>query len=331
MVVGFVMKLNMPVTLTATVLNTINICVFCRKTMRSNTNAYLLASSVSQLLYSIIMLCDVVGFITYGNATNLFSTVFGIYISNYVAVVLRRFNFLIACVVSMERYLVTAIPLKAKQYRLVHSPGQFITGLALFSLLAHVYSIFRNTVNTNYKDGVTTYSACQTGFYINNMYVVNVWSTTTRVLSVYLAVTASLVFNVLVVISLRRQRQFRQSITNNRVAGKLDAREKQTTVTILVTNFLSFVLTVPIVSNIMAFDLIPAYGYFSPYYQNVYLMIQQVGSTCVLFGLSVDFISHMLLSEMYRSTFFCMFKPRCVAVTPKTFQRSSNVTSAANL
>ncbi|XP_046570513.1 uncharacterized protein LOC124278782 [Haliotis rubra] len=320
-----------------TVLNTINICVFCRKSMRSSTNAYLLASSISQLLYSLVMVPYTVRLVTYGNTTNLFSIMFGIYVANYVAVVLRRFTFIIACVVSMERFLVTTTPLKAKQYRLVHSPGQFIMGVSLFSVLVHIHSLVRNTVITNHKDGITTYSVCETGFYKNHVSVVTAWSTTARVLAVYLAITTALIFNIVVVISLRRQRQFRENITNARVVDKMKAREKQTTVTILVTNCLYLVLCVPMVTNSMAFDLSPVYGYFSHYYKNVYMVIQDLGSTCVLLGLSVDFFSHMMLSEMYRATFLCMFKPKCVAIplTHSEYQledsKSDNFKSVSNV
>lgn len=127
--------------------NAVNAVVHSRRSMQSPTSSYLIASSLTQIAYAVLFLIsptmNAFGFV---DTNSLFSTINSMIIRNYFMVCLGRCMYSLTCLVSIERCLAIAFPLKAKLFRVSRSPVCFIFTVIILIFISHVYITFKFTI-----------------------------------------------------------------------------------------------------------------------------------------------------------------------------------------
>lgn len=222
----------------ALVLNILNVVVFTQKKTQSSATSYLKALSLAKIVYLSVGLIEP----TY----NLFATMeptsyiyifYTLIMKSYFLSCLGRFMYCLSCLVSLERFLVIAFPLQAKQFRIVRSPSLFILILCISQFVCNMYvcltyefyEIQTLSVSLDVTPQRSNYSgSCQTRWsfrkstiYLSNPGVIELWGVVAISVFVYSMLMLGLLINIFLVIALRRHiRQHRKTVTSSEDAGR---------------------------------------------------------------------------------------------------------------
>ncbi|XP_070199800.1 FMRFamide peptide receptor frpr-18-like isoform X2 [Littorina saxatilis] len=304
--------------------------------MRSPTTSFLLAVSILQLVYILLHMPE--NFFNYFHAqssSTRFYLLYSIYVSNYCLPCARRCMYVLQLFVSVERLLAVLVPLRARQFLLVRRPRVFILATPLLVFLAHIHVCLKLEVyhaTTTGQGNKTTYSYRFTAAYERYPRLFDIVSIVLKSLFVYLSLLLLLVVNVTVLVVLRRYTGRRGQLTTNMDTNVARRREKQMTLTILVSTLIFIALCLPTASNSLVFNVIPgSYGPLIPKHRYLFFFIQKFGSLCFLLAFSTDFFTYIALSSMYQNTLRGMLgrrkEPEMVTYT-RRFPRKEEITTS---
>lgn len=129
----------------AIIFNILNIIVLTKSSMRSPATMYSVALSVIQLLYVALTLVTTLNNLARPGPklNDLFYLVYSIYVGNYVMPSFRRCIYSLRCLLSLERLLAVALPLKAKQFVIVTRPHLFILATSVVVFIANIHVCFK--------------------------------------------------------------------------------------------------------------------------------------------------------------------------------------------
>nr|KAG5687260.1 hypothetical protein BaRGS_016435 [Batillaria attramentaria] len=290
------------------VLNVLHVIVMTRKSMRSPASRYMVSMSVVQLIYIVLSLVSTVHrLLTPRVMTDVFYLVYTIYVGNYVMSCLRRLLYVLHCLVSTERLLAVLMPLKAKGYAIVTRPGLFIAVATVVVFVCNVHVALKLEVyETSDTDNSTFHSYRYTDVYVRHPHLLDTLNVASKVVFVYGTLLFLVVANIVLIVALRRHATKRREIVSD--MDTRQRRERQMTVTILVSTLVFTFLCLPTVSNSVAYNLIPeSYGPFTSH-QYLFQFVQTLGAACYLLAFSTDFFTYVFLSTAYRNTLMRMLR-----------------------
>ncbi|XP_046544510.1 neuromedin-U receptor 1-like [Haliotis rubra] len=294
--------------------NICNVIVFCQKRMKSPSSTILLALCASQLLLLVIfMIVSIINLIYGAEAgTKRIKLYYGIYINVFVAVALRRVGFCYTCLVSAERFIAVTFPLQAKSMRLVKNPGVVCALIMAVCLIAHIFSPLKFAVISYLaSDNTTAYKSGYSSMYVKDKVHFENSSIASKVIFVYLMLFGCLMFNLLIVISLRRHSKGRQSIKTSQNSGEKQKIERQTTITIMASTVVFVILALPSNTSAIIANVNDDYGFYTREHF-LFLVVNKAGGVCELVSMFTDFIFYIALSTAFRETFVQVFIP-CAA------------------
>ncbi|XP_067685357.1 probable G-protein coupled receptor B0563.6 [Haliotis asinina] len=294
--------------------NLCNIIVFCQKRMKSPSSTILLALCASEILYVTVTLIDSTLNLIYGAEvqTKYIKQFFNIYSSMFVAVVLRRVGICYNCLVSAERFIAVTFPLQAKSMRLVKNPGVVCALILAVTLVAHVFSPLKFVIRSYLaSDNTTAYRSEFSSLYTKErVHFLNA-SAASKFIFVYLMLSGCLIFNLLIVISLRRHSKGRQSIKTSQNSEEKQKREMQTTITIMASTIVFVILALPANTSSVVANFTDDYGFYAKEHF-LFLFMNKIGSLCELASNFTDFFVFITLSTAFRETFLEVFIP-CIS------------------
>ncbi|XP_071083721.1 sex peptide receptor-related protein 2-like [Haliotis cracherodii] len=303
--------IQFPLTVIALATNICNVVVFCQKRMRSPTSTILLALCISEVLFLTTVIIANIMDLAYGDKamTRRIYLIYGLYVSNYASVALRRAGFCYTCLVSAERFIAVTFPLQAKSMRLVKNPGVVCALIMAAGFAAHIFSPMKYIV-TSYMaaDNTTVYRFQHTSMYLNDKAQFENSSKASKFIFVYFMLFACLVFNLLIVISLRRHTKRRQSMETSEKSGDAQKREMQTTTTIMASTVVYVILALPTNTNSIINNFNDDYRIFAREHF-LFFLVGRVGNVCELLSNFTNFIFYIILSAAFRETILQMFIP----------------------
>ncbi|KAK7446250.1 hypothetical protein BaRGS_00040279 [Batillaria attramentaria] len=294
----------------ALVSNVINVLVMTRRSMRSSASRYLVSMSVVQLIYIVLLLVPTVhGLLTPRVMTDVFYLAYTIYVKNYVMSCLRRVLYVLHCLVSVERLLAVLLPLKAKNYVIVMKPVIFIVVTPIVIFIAHIHVALKLEVEEVVgEDNSTFHSYRYTDLYLRHPHLFSTLNVASKVIFVYGTLLFLVVANVVLIVALRIHAAKRRQMDTNINVSAARRRERQMTVTILVSTLIFTVLCLPTVSNSVVYNLVPeSYGPFTTH-RYLFQFVQSLGGACYVLAFSSDFFTYVSLSSAYRNTLLRMVK-----------------------
>ncbi|KAK6182773.1 hypothetical protein SNE40_010383 [Patella caerulea] len=301
-----------PIQIFAVVFGMLSVAVYFRKEMKSPTSIYLIALNLSEVFYvASTVIFEVTGQV-YGEKAS-YSYVYlsvGLYLSNYISIALRRSTFCITALVSAERFIAVTFPLKSKHFRLIRFPLVFIVGTTVVSFICHLYSVFKYTVVSNISP-ITNETMWKFAFKDkSNLGQLEVMSLASKVIFVYIPLIVCLILNVATVVIIRGYNQRRRELGTD---TRNEARERQTTVTILVSTFVLVLFALPTTTNAIVVNMRNDYGPFTREHYLFFSMIH-IGAFFDLLSNSSNFFFYITLSSRFRKSFMDLF--RCTPITP---------------
>ncbi|XP_067685309.1 sex peptide receptor-related protein 2-like [Haliotis asinina] len=303
--------IQLPLTVIALATNICNVVVFCQKRMKSPTSTILLALCISEVLFLTTDITASIMDLIYGDKalTERIYLFYGLYVSNYASVTLRRVGFCYTCLVSAERFIAVTFPLQAKSMRLVKNPGVVCALIMVAGFLAHIFSPVKYVV-TSYKtdDNTTAYRFEHTSMYVRDKVHFENASMASKFIFVYLMLLGCLFFNLLIVISLRRHSKGRQAIKTSQNSDQAQKREMQTTITIMASTMVYVILALPTNTNSIINNISDDYGIFTREHF-LFFLVGRVGNVCELVSNFTNFFFYIMLSATFRETFRQMFIP----------------------
>ncbi|XP_071114860.1 allatostatin-A receptor-like [Haliotis cracherodii] len=292
-----------PLLASAVLLNTFNIMVYTAPAMRSPTSTYLIALATDELLFACLSTLRSALKSVYGVDAvkkQLYLT-FAMYVSNFVLASLRVLMYCLTVLVSLERFLAVAFPLKSRSFRLIKSPLIFIVAMSAICFLCHLPGAFKYNVVP--KPNSTDYTIKPSVMFINNRDLLLGIGAANKILFTYIVLACGLIMNLCVLLALRKHSRNRQKMNTTVDAEKAAKRERQTTITILTSTFLFTVLALPLATDSMVQAFVVDYNVFKKeHYVN--MLMKEVNGLLIMFSLSTDFVFYIALSRAYRRTFF---------------------------
>ncbi|XP_067674811.1 rhodopsin, GQ-coupled-like [Haliotis asinina] len=292
-----------PLFFSAVLLNTFNLLVYTDPSMRSPTNTYLIALAADELLFAVLssarhILRQVYGTDAVKRQDYLYFALFG---SNFCLASLRVLMYCFTVLVSTERFLAVAFPLKSRNFRLIKSPIIFIISVTIICFSCHLPGSFKYNVVP--KPNTTDYTLAPSAIFINNRDFLLGLGMANKVLYTYLVLVCGLVMNLCVLLALRKHSKNRAKMNTTVDAEKTAKRERQTTITILTSTFLFTVLAIPLATDSVVQAFVADYNiYRKEHYVN--MLMKDVNGLLIMFSLSTDFVFYITLSKAYRRTFF---------------------------
>ncbi|ESP02594.1 hypothetical protein LOTGIDRAFT_171916 [Lottia gigantea] len=293
----------LPVCCIGLVTNILNIVVFLDREMRkSATSLYLVGISLLQITYFIVTSIRRIPPLIYGEyayTKTKFYLLSVIYLSNYFGAALTRTVYCLVMLVAFERMMAILFPMKLAKTRLVKSPIICMICLIIVSMTFHVYLALSFYLSeTIGEDGIVKYGMIRTDF---DPVVINRFSMAAKIIFVYIPIIGLFVFNVVLCVALKRSFKTRKSLQESRSDRNQEKRERQTTIAILVTTCIFFVLSLPMPINSIVVNLVPEYNYFNEN-RYTFLFVQEVGSLLSIVSYCVDFVTYLIISSRYRLT-----------------------------
>nr|KAG5687261.1 hypothetical protein BaRGS_016436 [Batillaria attramentaria] len=271
--------------------------------MRSPTSVYLMALSVTEILYVTVEVIPLIyDAITPLTRTSHFYFTYGLFVSNFVFASLGRFTYCLTALVCMERFFGLAFPMRAVTTRLVRFPKAIVLVSLLVLLASHVniflkYEVYLLEVRDN---GEEIYSFRFTEFYTANADLMDTWSLINKVLFAYVMLFLSVLANILLVFALRRHHRSRLEMTTNDNQTRRKRQDRMRTLTILVSSGVFTILSLP--SNIHSMAaLLASYGFNSPV-RHTFLFFQLLASVLFELAFCSDFCVYVIFSATYRAT-----------------------------
>lgn len=161
--------LRLIIHLTALPLNSINIFVYSKKAMRSPTATYQVAMSTSQVMYLLAVLVMPITRLLYpGVDSSYFGLVYSMGFGHYFMLSVNRIMNGLMCLMSVERFLAIAFPLKAKLFSISKTPSVPIVLLCVASFVSHLhqaikYDFYEVSGTVSYSSSA---SSCSDTFYV---------------------------------------------------------------------------------------------------------------------------------------------------------------------
>ncbi|XP_071114857.1 sex peptide receptor-related protein 2-like [Haliotis cracherodii] len=292
-----------PLFTSAVLLNTFNLMVYTDPAMRSPTSTYLIALATDELLFAVIcfvwrILRQVYGIDAIKKQAYLYFALFGL---NFSLASIRVLMYCITVLVSTERFLAVAFPLKSRNFRLIKSPIIFMISLTIICLFCHLPASFKYDVVP--KPNSTDYTIKPSAMFTNNRDLFLGLAMTNKILYTYIVLAGGLIMNLCVLLALRMHSRKRQNMNTTVDAEKAAKRERQTTITILTSTFLFTFLALPLVTDSIVSTFVPDYQVNQrEHYIN--MMMKDVNNVLIMFSLSTDFVFYITLSRAYRRTFY---------------------------
>ncbi|XP_046561094.1 sex peptide receptor-related protein 2-like [Haliotis rubra] len=303
--------IQVPLTIIALATNFCNVVVFCQKRMKSPTSTILLALCISEVLFLTTDIIASIMDLIYGDKalSKRIYLYYGLYVSNYASVALRRVGFCYTCLVSAERFIAVTFPLHAKSMRLVKNPGVVCALIMVVGLLAHIFSPLKYIViSYQAANNTTAYRFEHTSMYVKDKLHFENASIASKFIFVYFMLLGCLFFNLLIVISLRRHSKGRQSIKTSQNSEQAQKREMQTTITIMASTVVYVILALPTNTNSIINNFSDDYGIFAREHF-LFFLVGRVGNVCELVSNFTNFFFYIVLSATFRETFLQVFIP----------------------
>ncbi|XP_071114858.1 rhodopsin, GQ-coupled-like [Haliotis cracherodii] len=292
-----------PLFTSAVLLNTFNIMVYTDPAMRSPTSTYLIALATNELFFAVLsvvrhILSQVYGIDAIKKQAYLYFALFG---SNFVLASLRVLMYCMTVLVSTERFLAVAFPLKSRNFRLIKSPIIFIISVTIICLSCHLPGSFKYNVVP--KPNSTDYTIKPSAMFINNRDLLLGLGMANRILYTYTVLVCGFIINLCVLLALRMHSRNRQKMNTTVDEEKAAKRERQTTITILTSTLLFTVLAIPLATDAMVSTFVADYRVNQrEHYIN--MLMKDVNNILIMFSLSTDFVFYITLSRAYRRTFY---------------------------
>ncbi|XP_067674809.1 lysophosphatidic acid receptor 6-like [Haliotis asinina] len=313
-----------PLFISAVLLNTFNLLVYTDPAMRSPTSTYLIAIAAKELLFALFnsvrhILRQVHGTEALKRQDYLYFAMYG---SNLFSATLRVLMYCLSVLVSTERFLAVAFPLKSRNFRLIKSPIIFITSVTIICFSCHLPGSLKFDIVL--KPNSTDYTLALSAIYINNKDFIDGLSIANSVLFTYIVLVCGLIMNLCVLLALRKHSKNRAKMNTTVDAEKTAKRERQTTITILTSTFLFTVLAIPLTTDALVQRFVPEYTlYRKEHYVN--MLMKDVNGLLIMFSLSTDFVFYITLSKAYRRTFFRRLPFMATMCRQQKYKRESSL------
>ncbi|KAL8583353.1 hypothetical protein ACOMHN_035335 [Nucella lapillus] len=297
-----------------------NIAVFLHKDMRSSTGVYIIAISISQIVFVVGSSLRNIFYETFEDPLNDEGYwAFNLYGAVFCGIVAKRGSYVVMCLVSMERLYAIARPLHVKTFLLHRRPFLSVAATYSFAGLLHVYILAKTEIRLVAKTpkGRPIYKPAPTSLYLQHKSVNDSFSLTTKILLSYCALSLLIGLNVATVLVLKRYNMAATHVSSSAKEEQKRRQERQMTLTILVATIFYVALSLPVVVHNLIYTLIPEYYGLYGKYDNVYAVMSNVTLVLSLLSCCVDFVCFILLSSRYRQTVFKV-------CGEKMFQKSTN-------
>ncbi|XP_046584364.1 uncharacterized protein LOC124291421 [Haliotis rubra] len=314
-----------PLFFSAGLLNTFNLLVYTDPAMRSPTSTYLIALATDELLFALLssarhILRQIYGTDAVKKQAYLYFAMYG---SNFCLATLRVLMYCLTVLVSTERFLAVAFPLKCRNFRLIKSPIIFIISVTIVCFSCHLPGAFKYDIVP--KPNSTDYTITPSAMYINNRDFLLGLGMANKVLYTYIVLVCGLIMNLCVLLALRMHSKNRAKMNTTVDAEKTAKRERQTTITILTSTFLFTVLAIPLATDSVVQTFVADYNiYRKEHYVN--MLMKEVNGLLIMFSLSTDFVFYIALSKAYRRTFFRRLPFMATICRRKKYKRDSSLT-----
>lgn len=285
--------------------NAVNAVVFARPSMRNPSSVILLYFSIAEFLYCLLsVVWQAFGYHFGNDAVNKYVyLMLAIYLTNYSRVAIRRWALCLNLLVSCERFVAIAFPLRFKSLRLTRHPAAMCLALAVLMLLVHVYNIFKNDVVEQHPG---TYRMAKSARAEEHGQLFETLSTVSKALFVFVPLLASLLFNVLTMTALHRHARRRQRLHETKDNNQASQHERQTTVVVLVSSVLFVLLSLPTALVSLVQNFHPSFGtYVLEHY--LYLTSLKVASLCEVVSNATSFLVYLALSSRFRKELAAIF------------------------
>ncbi|XP_067674977.1 uncharacterized protein [Haliotis asinina] len=234
-----------------------------------------------------------------------------IYLGNYIGVCCRRLSYIVTSLVSMERMIGIAFPLRARHLRALKSPKVVLPVITVGLLCYHIFSPLKLRVisSSNTNNGSNSningsgFTMAVTTLYRQNVNAFEIVGIVGKVLFVFLPLIGCLLFNVLTITCLHKHSKIRRSLSNSLDNRRLYHNERQTTITILVSTFIYVVLNLPVNVSSLVANIVPEYA-LGRREHYLFLLMNVVGYVCENISNITNFISYLALSSKFRHVLF---------------------------
>ncbi|XP_076469970.1 uncharacterized protein LOC143300260 [Babylonia areolata] len=288
----------------------VNVAVFLQPALRSATSVFVISLSLAQLVY---ILTNVVGRVMYAAIENPSTSkaylIYGVYVSSYLGIVVRRANYLVMCYLSLERLYAVLRPLHIKQFLLTRFPLT-VTAITYFvAAVWHVYMLAKSSIREvrSSRTGKMVYIFVYTDIYKKNPEIADGFAAAAPVLMTYIPLLVLMALNVTTVWALRRHNTNHMQSTANEDLRR--QRERQMTRTILATTVIYIILSLPYAFHNIFKAVFTEFDKRQKY-ENMYYVSRSVAFTLTLLSCALDFFCFLLLSSNFRNTFFALFRLR---------------------
>nr|KAG5687259.1 hypothetical protein BaRGS_016434 [Batillaria attramentaria] len=281
-----------------------NMAVFLHPRMRSATSKFVVGLNIAQLFY----LVSAAGlYLLQGTlnawANSLVYWAYYFYVGVYIAVVARRGSYVIMSLVSTERLYAILRPLHVQEFCLSKYPITSMLLAYLAASLLHLYLLVR-TVVVGVEDGSSgrvVYKLKRTDFYYSNKDVNDGFNLLAKVVLVYVALFLQIVLNVLTAWALRHHNMSTKHVQTSANNEAKRQRERQMTITILVTTVCYVILSLPNAVHSMVHAVMDEYNPFSKYH-NLFFVVGTAAYNLTLLSCGIDFVCFVALSSRYKLT-----------------------------
>ncbi|XP_046584363.1 uncharacterized protein LOC124291420 [Haliotis rubra] len=313
-----------PLFISAILVNTFNLLVYTDPAMRSPTSTYLIALATDELLFALLTSVRHILRQAYGSdaVKRQDYLYFAMYGSSVCSATLRVLMYCLTVLVSTERFLAVAFPLKYRNFRLIKSPIIFIISVTIFCFSCQLPGALKFDIVP--KPNSTDFSLVPSTMYINNKDFLNGLSIANNILFTYPVLVCGLIMNLCVLLALRKHRKNRAKMNTTVDEEKTAKRERQTTITILTSTFLFTVLAIPLATDVLVQSFVAEYAlYRKEHYVN--MLMKDVNGLLIMFSLSTDFVFYIALSKAYRRTFFRRLPFMATICRRKKYKRDSSL------
>ena len=286
-----------------------NVIVFVQKRMRSATSVYILGLSFAQIFF----LLSHIGLILWSGLdseprSSYFFCLYKLYAISFGSVIARRGSYVILCFVSTERLCAILRPLHVKSFVLSKYSVTVMLSTFVVTTIFHFYVPAKLVVTMEEEEtlGTARCRAQVTDLYLRHKDVNDTFSLAVKIMMTYVALILQIVLNFLTIWALRRHNMASKSVQSSANDEARRQRERQLTITILVTTIAYVFLSLPACLNGLLNIVVPEYNEQSRYANFANIMYNLCLDLQIL-SCSVDFVCFFALSSNYRKTFFQVF------------------------
>ncbi|XP_048240308.1 uncharacterized protein LOC125373337 [Haliotis rufescens] len=294
---------TIPILVIALLCNLCSAVVYVAPELRSVTSIYLVFLACTGLVYVVCVLILEITSAVFGDSaihTELYLTMV-IYLGNYIGLCCRRLAYCVTALVSLERLIGIAFPLRARQFRALKSPQVLLPVTAAGLMCYHIFSPLKLRVipSSDSNSNSSSFTMAVTTLYLENVNTFEIVGIVGSVFFVFLPLIACLLFNILIITCLNKHSKRRRSISNSFDNRSVYQSERQTTITLIVSTFIYVVLNLPVnVSSVVSYT-VPEYG-LGQREHYLFLLMNVVGYICEINSNITNLFSYLSLSSRFR-------------------------------